>query len=144
MSWSSDIRCLYCDGRLPLYRKITSGQFCSTAHRKLYWQEQERLGVERLHQTHDSLRAVRPKEGVQAILGPPPSGIIASQVAPKYLQLPPMIAADPYSYESALAPQTPLWAPQIAADTGADAPGPAAGFVEFLRPQPKWPTDRLE
>jgi len=71
MSWSSDVRCLYCDGRLPLYRKITNGQFCSAPHRKLYWQEQERLGVERLHQTQDSLRAFRPPEGVYAILGPP-------------------------------------------------------------------------
>jgi len=59
MSWSDDIRCLYCDGRLPLYRKITHGQFCSSAHRKAYWQEQERLAVERLHQTHDSLVAHR-------------------------------------------------------------------------------------
>src|SRR5579862_1443943 len=59
MSWSDDIRCLHCDGRLPLYRKITHGQFCSNAHRKAYWQEQERLAVERLHQTHDSLQAYR-------------------------------------------------------------------------------------
>jgi hypothetical protein len=105
--------------------------------------------VERLHQTHDSLRAVRPKEGVQAILGPPPSGIIVPQVQPKFDETPAMVSADPYSYESQLAPQTPLWAPQIAADSGADAldevaPGPAAGFVGFFRPQPKWPTDRLE
>src|SRR5579864_8588470 len=57
MSWSDDTRCLYCEGRLPLYRKITHGQFCSSAHRKSYWQEQERLAVERLHQTHNSLRA---------------------------------------------------------------------------------------
>src|ERR1035438_240896 len=104
MSWSSDIRCLYCDGRLPLYRKITSGQFCSTAHRKLYWQEQERLGVERLHQTHDSLRDFRPEEGVQAILGPPPSGVIAPQVEPKFNESPAMVASDPYSYEFNLAP----------------------------------------
>src|ERR1700719_2621190 len=94
MSWSSDIRCLYCDGKLPLYRKITSGQFCSAPHRKLYWQEQERLGVERLNQTHDSLHAFRPLEGVQAILGPPavpppvedktppPSGLMLSQIKP--------------------------------------------------------------
>src|ERR1019366_7112848 len=122
MSWSSDIRCLYCDGRLPLYRKITSGQFCSTAHRKLYWQEQERLGVERLHETHDSLRAVRPKDGVQAILGPPPSGIIPPEVAPKFDESPAMVAADPYSYEADLAPQTPLWAPQIAADSAVEPP----------------------
>ena len=72
MSWADDIRCLYCDGRLPLYRKITNGQFCSSAHRKAYWQEQERLAVERLHQTHDSLRAYRPAGvSVEAILGQP-------------------------------------------------------------------------
>src|SRR5580704_10069978 len=70
MSWSDDIRCLYCDGRLPLYRKITNGQFCSTAHRKAYWQEQENLAVERLHQTHSSLRAYRPPGPIEAILGP--------------------------------------------------------------------------
>jgi hypothetical protein len=70
MSWADDIRCLYCDGRLPLYRKITNGQFCTSAHRKAYWQEHERLAVERLHQTHDSLRAYRPPGAVEAILGP--------------------------------------------------------------------------
>ena len=59
MSWSDDTRCLYCEGRLPLYRKVTHGQFCSTAHRKSYWQEQERLAIERLHQTHDTLRSYR-------------------------------------------------------------------------------------
>jgi hypothetical protein len=71
MSWSDDIRCLYCDGRLPLYRKITNGQFCSTAHRKAYWKEQERLAVERLHQTHDTIRAYRPTANldVESILG---------------------------------------------------------------------------
>jgi hypothetical protein len=65
MSWSDDTRCLHCDGKLPLYRKITSGQFCSAAHRKAYWEEQERLAVERLHQTHDSLRAYRAPEALQ-------------------------------------------------------------------------------
>jgi hypothetical protein len=69
MAWSDNMRCLYCDGKLPLYRKITSGQFCSAVHRKAYWQEQERLAVERLHQTHDSLRAYRPADGLEAILG---------------------------------------------------------------------------
>ena len=69
MSWADDIRCLYCDGRLPLYRKITNGQFCSATHRKAYWQEQERLAVERLHQTHDSLQAYKPRVSVEAILG---------------------------------------------------------------------------
>ena len=157
MSWSSDIRCLYCDGKLPLYRKITNGQFCSTAHRKLYWQEQERLGVERLHQTHDSLRAFRPAEGVEAILGypvpeapppPPPSGIIAATVEPKYDETPSLIASDPFIYEPDLAPQTPLWAPQIAGmpagELAIEEPAPVAGFIPSLAmPQPRWPMDRL-
>ena len=56
MSWSEDTRCLYCEGRLPLYRKITHGQFCSSAHRKAYWQEHERLAIERLQQAHSSFR----------------------------------------------------------------------------------------
>ncbi len=71
MAWSDNVRCLYCDGKLPLYRKLTSGQFCSATHRKAYWQDQERLAVERLHQTHDSLRAYRSPEALEAILGKP-------------------------------------------------------------------------
>src|SRR5512143_2775598 len=60
MSWSDDTRCLYCEGKLPLYRKVTHGQFCSSAHRKSYWQEQERLALERLHQSHVTLSSHRP------------------------------------------------------------------------------------
>lgn len=71
MAWSDDMRCLHCDGKLPLYRKITSGQFCSAVHRKAYWQDQERLAVERLHQTHDSLRAYRAPDALESILGKP-------------------------------------------------------------------------
>lgn len=73
MPWSDDMRCLYCDGKLPLYRKLTSGQFCSAGHRKAYWEEQERLAVERLHQTHDSLAAYRaslPEQPAAAIASP--------------------------------------------------------------------------
>ncbi len=57
MPRSDEIRCLFCDGKMPLHRKIASGQFCSTAHRKEYWKEQERLAVERLSQTDQTLRA---------------------------------------------------------------------------------------
>ncbi len=71
MAWSDNVRCLYCDGKLPLYRKLTSGQFCSAVHRKAYWQDQEKLAIERLHQTHDSLRAYRSPEALEAILGKP-------------------------------------------------------------------------
>jgi len=125
MSWSDDIRCLYCDGRLPLYRKITNGQFCSAAHRKAYWQEQERLAVERLHQTHDSLRAYRPAGGIQptqveAILGKLP------------LQPEPEIAA-------VTADNRPWWMPLVNR-----AEVPMAAFVTVPRlADPRWPADGI-
>ncbi len=167
MSWSNDVRCLYCDGRLPLFRKIVNGQFCSTQHRKLYWQEQERLGVERLHQTHDSLRAIRPPEGVQAILGraipeapeeqfqaPAPSGTIvpppSAMLALKFDE--PFSPAEPDSLsdESELQPRAPLWAPQAEAAKEVEAPGPVADFIPLSSAllygmcQAKWPEDRIE
>ena len=83
MSWSDDTRCLYCEGRLPLYRKVTHGQFCSTAHRKAYWQEQEKLAIERLQQSHSSLRSYSAKPAPEAqqealqqthLLSAPPGG----------------------------------------------------------------------
>jgi hypothetical protein len=157
MSWSTDIRCLYCDGKLPLFRKITNGQFCSAAHRKSYWQEQERLGVERLHETHDSLRAFRPKEGVEAILGylptypmpePPLSGLIASSIPAKQHESAPLPIGDTFTYEADLSPQTALWAPEIAAEREVDhqveEPPLLAGFIPGdAMPQPRWPMDRL-
>src|SRR3984957_9750403 len=116
MSWSDDMRCLHCDGKLPLYRKITHGQFCSTNHRKAYWQEQERLAVERLHQTHTSLKTIRLAGSAESILGPdvpqetglrgfvPPGQIFAlSQGAPW------MVVADPLAYEMERAPGKPEW-----------------------------------
>src|SRR5579871_5962109 len=107
MSWADDIRCLYCDGRLPLYRKITNGQFCSAAHRKAYWKEQERLAVERLHQTHDSLRAYRPAGADEAILGSP---------RPEFQEDPAQFAQlDFVLPDSSQAPSDsrPWWMPQV-------------------------------
>src|SRR5450755_1522380 len=100
MAWSDNVRCLYCDGKLPLYRKITSGQFCSAVHRKSYWQDQERLAVERLHQTHDSLRAYRSPEALEAILGKPTASEPVS--VDKYYLAGPTPQADPRDVESEL------------------------------------------
>src|SRR5579862_7412227 len=127
MSWSDDIRCLHCDGRLPLYRKITHGQFCSNAHRKAYWAEQERLAVERLHQTHDSLHAYRPKGPVEAILGttePEP------EPAPPAIHI---VSAPPPPEDR------PAWLPQVNAGDI-----PMASFVKISSPShPRWMEDRL-
>ena len=109
------MRCLHCDGKLPLYRKITHGQFCSTAHRKAYWQEQERLAVERLHQTHNTLKAYRLAVPPESILGPavpqetglggfvPPTAVLPRQASPR------IVSADPLEYEMERSPGKPLW-----------------------------------
>ena len=123
MSWSDDIRCLYCDARLPLYRKIARGQFCSGKHGRAYWQEQERLGVERLHQTHTHLAAFHPKDPIEAILGPPPpapkprpdhsdlipemAGAVRASVSLFENAVAAVLAADPAEYESSLDPVPP-------------------------------------
>jgi hypothetical protein len=78
MAWSDDMRCLHCDGKLPLYRKITNGQFCSAGHRRAYWKEQERLAVERLSQTHDTLRAYHPPAALEAS----PGAAVKSPISP--------------------------------------------------------------
>jgi hypothetical protein len=116
MSWSDDMRCLYCDGKLPLYRKITHGQFCSTTHRKAYWQEQERLAVERLHQTHSSLKAMRPPVPAESILGPAVQvetglrGFVPpAQVYPQAQGAPWMLAAEPLIYDMERGPGKPVW-----------------------------------
>jgi hypothetical protein len=138
MSWSDDTRCLYCEGRLPLYRKITHGQFCSSAHRKAYWQEHERLALERLHQSHSSLRSYRsldapqevlPQGGPSVELYPNPAfdvnlypipdvkepAEVASELfnlmAPAFVALgssPALIALDPFEYEATMRPLAPL------------------------------------
>src|SRR5258706_3020655 len=142
MSWA-DVRCLFCDGRLPLYRKITSGQFCSPAHKKAYWAEQERLAVERLHQTHTSLQAIAATpETIEQILGQPAApmepealpvllahlpdaaGLIVERFHPRLDQSPEMVSADPVEYETALTPYKPLWSPDarvVRMDCYADA-----------------------
>ena len=74
MSWSDDTRCLFCEGKLPLYRKVTHGQFCSSAHRKSYWDEQERLALERLQQSHITLSANRPPVAEDPIAQPEVKG----------------------------------------------------------------------
>src|SRR5258708_23914708 len=116
----SDVRCLVCDGRLPLYRKLTSGQFCSPAHKKAYWQEQERLAVERLHQTHSSLQSyAAATETIEQILGQP--------AAP----LPRVLAEAPELTGASELIEAPLL---VEASAVQDAPEPAG--LLFARPEP--------
>src|SRR5580704_14860561 len=123
MSWSDDMRCLYCDGKLPLYRKIAHGQFCSATHRKAYWQEQERLAVERLSQTHTTLTAGRLSREADLLPARTPrieywqgfgeevalSGYMRESPRPQLLLVPSMPIADPPAYDLERHPEKPGW-----------------------------------
>src|SRR6185436_4632399 len=74
MSWSDDTRCLFCDGKLPLFRKLAQGQFCSKSHQEAYWKEQDHLAVQVLHRTHDAIQAYKISAPIESILGPTPGG----------------------------------------------------------------------
>ena len=115
MSWSDDTRCLFCDGKLPLFRKLAQGQFCSKPHQEAYWKEQDQLAVEVLHRTHDALQAYKTAVPIESILGPAPvpAPLPAPDVIPELqgLQRQPglnagiapvaakIAAADPVEYE---------------------------------------------
>ena len=119
MSWSEDTRCLFCDGKLPLFRKLSQGQFCSKAHQEAYWKEQDKLAVESLHRTHDALQAYKPSVSIESILGapaapapeapkktfvdtdPPMSGLIgqSGRMAATPMTVAATLGADPVEYE---------------------------------------------
>ncbi len=146
MSWSDDTRCLYCDGRMPLYRKITQGQFCSSGHRKAYWQDQEKLAVERLSQTHSSLQAFRlaqPPESAlavpAAILQAPPrestdpsfGNLLLESVTPSAGLSPKLVAADPLEYEVFAQPQRPSLTPAVIATRPLPLGNLISGWADF-------------
>jgi hypothetical protein len=85
----------------------------------LYWQEQERLAVERLHQTHDTLRAYKLRGPVEEILGNVEPGVL--------------------NEEAGLAAERPAWV--TASNTG------EVGMAGLVRPgvllKPCWLADRM-
>jgi hypothetical protein len=42
------MKCLYCGQRLALLRKLTDSEFCSSAHRRQFYRDQEQLALSRL------------------------------------------------------------------------------------------------
>src|SRR5271169_2310156 len=73
MAWVGNSRCLYCRERLPLYRFLAAEEFCSTAHREAFLDDQTRLGLERL---------VGAREELSRMLGPVVQPVAVSQLSP--------------------------------------------------------------
>lgn len=52
-------RCLHCGTRLPLFRKVTGGEFCCEEHRLAYTHEQSNLALSRLIDEQPNVQAAR-------------------------------------------------------------------------------------
>ncbi len=54
------MRCQYCGKRLPLFRKLKDGEFCSAAHREQFLAQSDQLAVAALQEQRErTMRAVR-------------------------------------------------------------------------------------
>lgn len=115
MPRAEDIRCLHCNGRIPLFRKIKDGQFCSDTHRRIYTAEQERMAVDRLRSGRETLDAA--------------TAVADPQVAPP-LQWTPELASPEPMIESLLS----LWGHVSEHSDWQSDPLPAASPAEPLRP----------
>ena len=75
------MRCLQCGSQLALLKKFTDGEFCSTEHRTLFYDTQQRLIVERLEASARKLKryklVTKNPEPVVAPAPPPPEPIPA-------------------------------------------------------------------
>ncbi len=79
------MRCQYCGKRLPLFRKLKDGEFCSAAHREQFMAQADQLAVATLQeQRQRTARAARPA---------PPKSATPSGFTDKYLV--PALAAMP-------------------------------------------------
>ena len=113
MGWANQARCLQCGVRLPLLRKLTDGDFCSAAHRKVFQEDQSRLAVERLMESHKQCNRVTTEvrsniEREQLVLqGPPMAPAVKMFVAHSSEPSWGMLALDPLAYDFPSTPSIP-------------------------------------
>jgi len=108
MAWVNHARCLHCGLRLPLYRKLTDGEFCSAAHRKAFQDDQSRLAMERLMETRElCLRATKVEETTGEI-GPPLAAKVPLAPIGPIGETAGIVAVDPIAYELGADPRIPM------------------------------------
>src|SRR6185369_14624469 len=101
MGWANHARCLHCGVNLPLYRKITDGEFCSAAHRKAFQEDQSRLAIQRLMETQQMCNRVTDAVRADSLAPGTPSELIESPRCQPVDMAPAFVAADPLAYDFA-------------------------------------------
>src|SRR6185295_741624 len=79
--------CLHCGKALPLFKRLSGGEFCSAAHRDAYQQEYTQLALGRLQQTRFP--------AAEAPSGDPPKEASSAKGAVPVAEVRPAVAAAP-------------------------------------------------
>jgi hypothetical protein len=71
--------CLFCSTKLPLYLKLKSADFCSEAHKRAYYEQQQQLALDRLLETEKILSSARARK----LPLREPKGVLTGNDAPR-------------------------------------------------------------
>lgn len=89
------MQCLYCAKQLPLFKRLTKGEFCSEQHRQQYQLEYSQMALTRLLQA-------KPTAGLQRDEAQPPRGITANGANGAHNGAPAAVPKAPPSFAPAL------------------------------------------
>lgn len=78
------MRCQYCGKRLPLFRKLKDGEFCSTAHREQYIAQADQLATQALREQRERSLRLRTSSSVSTSVPTADGGF-----SDRYLSTPP-------------------------------------------------------
>src|SRR5688500_195539 len=94
------MRCIHCGKRLAVLRKLTDGEFCSSAHRKQFQLEQEQLALARLLETQERLQAERLPRELEVVTQT--ADYIHKYPAPRSIRMQLRFSAEPIPQVSAI------------------------------------------
>lgn len=125
------MRCQYCGKRLPLFRKLKDGEFCSAAHRAQFLAQTDQMGLAALQQQRERVLQARQKPAKPA--APASQGDFCDRFLPSEVRPLPLrqlagvpleragVAIAPFLPEHATAPTPAAWTlPDLQAGLPAD------------------------
>jgi hypothetical protein len=91
------MRCLHCGNEVSLLHKLTDAQFCSAEHRQQFYDEQQRLILQRLQASAARLMRYSREAPTVAVQAPSPEAAAPADIAACCLSQPPDAHGRPFS-----------------------------------------------
>lgn len=139
------MQCLFCGKELPLFKRLTGGEFCSDTHRQQYQQEFSQLALNRLLQARVAEASRKPEESTtsanQALTASQAPAARQAPTAPRASNTGPAPGGEP-ALNTATAPASKLahsTRPSAGANKGA-APAATRGAIAMKPAPPPPPT----